>query len=112
MLVFFPCFFVSCKYIFLAFSYRFLISGVGRNWGWASAGSSILSEFGTLHMEFVHLSYLTGNPVYYEKVGFVPLSDIFIQFETCEGRDKMEKCMCICVYVDVKHLLTSFLNIF
>ncbi|KAL7988447.1 hypothetical protein Chor_007366 [Crotalus horridus] len=42
--------------------------GVGRNWGWASAGSSILSEFGTLHMEFVHLSYLTGNPVYYEKV--------------------------------------------
>ncbi|XP_013923895.1 PREDICTED: mannosyl-oligosaccharide 1,2-alpha-mannosidase IB-like [Thamnophis sirtalis] len=45
-----------------------LKSGVGRNWGWASAGSSILSEFGTLHMEFVHLSYLTGNPVYYEKV--------------------------------------------
>lgn len=48
-----------------------LPSGVGRNWGWASAGSSILSEFGTLHMEFVHLSYLTGNPVYYEKVSFV-----------------------------------------
>ncbi|XP_007169378.1 mannosyl-oligosaccharide 1,2-alpha-mannosidase IB isoform X1 [Balaenoptera acutorostrata] len=45
-----------------------LKSGVGRNWGWASAGSSILAEFGTLHMEFVHLSYLTGNPVYYKKV--------------------------------------------
>nr|XP_051713315.1 mannosyl-oligosaccharide 1,2-alpha-mannosidase IB isoform X4 [Oryctolagus cuniculus]XP_051713316.1 mannosyl-oligosaccharide 1,2-alpha-mannosidase IB isoform X4 [Oryctolagus cuniculus]XP_051713317.1 mannosyl-oligosaccharide 1,2-alpha-mannosidase IB isoform X4 [Oryctolagus cuniculus]XP_051713318.1 mannosyl-oligosaccharide 1,2-alpha-mannosidase IB isoform X4 [Oryctolagus cuniculus]XP_051713319.1 mannosyl-oligosaccharide 1,2-alpha-mannosidase IB isoform X4 [Oryctolagus cuniculus] len=43
-------------------------SGVGRNWGWASAGSSILAEFGTLHMEFVHLSYLTGNLVYYNKV--------------------------------------------
>ncbi|XP_019399401.1 PREDICTED: mannosyl-oligosaccharide 1,2-alpha-mannosidase IB [Crocodylus porosus] len=43
-------------------------SGVGRNWGWASAGSSILAEFGTLHMEFVHLSYLTGDPVYYNKV--------------------------------------------
>ncbi|MBN3288729.1 MA1A2 mannosidase, partial [Polyodon spathula] len=45
-----------------------LKSGVGRNWGWASAGSSILSEFGTLHMEFVHMSYLTGNPAYYNKV--------------------------------------------
>uniref|UniRef100_A0A8C6LBP6 alpha-1,2-Mannosidase n=1 Tax=Nothobranchius furzeri TaxID=105023 RepID=A0A8C6LBP6_NOTFU len=31
-------------------------------------GSSILAEFGTLHMEFVHLTYLTGNPVYYQKV--------------------------------------------
>lgn len=46
----------------------FFSSGVGRNWGWASAGSSILAEFGTLHMEFVHLTYLTGNPVYYQKV--------------------------------------------
>lgn len=46
-------------------------SGVGRNWGWASAGSSILAEFGTLHMEFVHLTYLTGNPAYYQKVGVI-----------------------------------------
>ncbi|XP_067896844.1 mannosyl-oligosaccharide 1,2-alpha-mannosidase IB [Heterodontus francisci] len=45
-----------------------LKSGVGRNWGWASAGSSILSEFGTLHLEFVHLSFLTGDPIYYKKV--------------------------------------------
>ncbi|KAH0518396.1 Mannosyl-oligosaccharide 1,2-alpha-mannosidase IB [Microtus ochrogaster] len=44
-----------------------LKSGVGRNWGWASAGSSILAEFGTLHMEFVHLSYLTGDLIYYKK---------------------------------------------
>lgn len=43
-------------------------SGVGRNWGWASAGSSILAEFGTLHMEFVHLTYLSGNPNFYQKV--------------------------------------------
>lgn len=27
-----------------------------------------MAEFGTLHMEFVHLTYLTGNPVYYQKV--------------------------------------------
>lgn len=50
------------------FVHVFCLSGVGRNWGWASAGSSILAEFGTLHMEFVHLTYLTGNPAYYQKV--------------------------------------------
>nr|XP_056712929.1 mannosyl-oligosaccharide 1,2-alpha-mannosidase IA [Euleptes europaea] len=40
----------------------------GRNWPWASGGSSILAEFGTLHLEFMHLSYLSGNPVFTEKV--------------------------------------------
>ncbi|XP_048348063.1 mannosyl-oligosaccharide 1,2-alpha-mannosidase IA [Sphaerodactylus townsendi] len=40
----------------------------GRNWPWASGGSSILAEFGTLHLEFMHLSYLSGNPVFAEKV--------------------------------------------
>lgn len=55
----------SCVLVFAFFG---RCSGVGRNWGWASAGSSILAEFGTLHMEFVHLTYLTGNPVYYQKV--------------------------------------------
>ena len=39
-----------------------------KNWGWASAGSSILSEFGTLHLEFHYLSDITGNPVYFNKV--------------------------------------------
>ena len=29
---------------------------------------SVLSEFGTLHMEFAYLSDITGNPVYKEKV--------------------------------------------
>uniref|UniRef100_A0A3Q3BXN3 alpha-1,2-Mannosidase n=1 Tax=Haplochromis burtoni TaxID=8153 RepID=A0A3Q3BXN3_HAPBU len=38
------------------------------SWGWASAGSSILAEFGTLHLEFVHLTELSSNPVYTEKV--------------------------------------------
>ncbi|XP_072103483.1 mannosyl-oligosaccharide 1,2-alpha-mannosidase IA-like isoform X2 [Mobula birostris] len=45
-----------------------LRSGVGRNWGWASGGSSILAEFGTLHLEFVHLSEVSGNPKFAEKV--------------------------------------------
>ncbi|XP_067863038.1 mannosyl-oligosaccharide 1,2-alpha-mannosidase IA-like isoform X1 [Heptranchias perlo] len=45
-----------------------LRSGVGRNWGWASGGSSILAEFGTLHLEFMHLSEVSGNPKFAEKV--------------------------------------------
>ncbi|XP_039596706.1 mannosyl-oligosaccharide 1,2-alpha-mannosidase IA [Polypterus senegalus] len=43
-------------------------SGLSWSWGWASAGSSILAEFGTLHLEFVHLSEVSGNPTYKEKV--------------------------------------------
>lgn len=43
-------------------------SGIGRNWPWASGGSSILAEYGTLHLEFMHLSELSGRPVFAEKV--------------------------------------------
>ncbi|XP_030014752.1 mannosyl-oligosaccharide 1,2-alpha-mannosidase IA isoform X2 [Sphaeramia orbicularis] len=43
-------------------------SGTSWSWGWASAGSSILAEFGTLHLEFVHLTQLSNNPIYTEKV--------------------------------------------
>jgi len=39
-------------------------TGSAKNYGWASGGSSILSEFGTLHMEFAYLSDVTGDPVY------------------------------------------------
>ncbi|KAK2864293.1 hypothetical protein Q7C36_003447 [Tachysurus vachellii] len=45
-----------------------LKSGIGRNWPWASGGSSILAEYGTLHLEFVHLSQLSGKPEFAEKV--------------------------------------------
>ena len=41
---------------------------VSKNYGWASGGSSILSEFGTLHMEFAYLSDITGDSVYRERV--------------------------------------------
>jgi len=34
----------------------------------SDAGLAVLSEFGTLHMEFSYLSDITGNPVYKEKV--------------------------------------------
>lgn len=39
-----------------------------KNYLWASGGSSILSEFGTLHLEFVYLSDITGNDIYRQKV--------------------------------------------
>uniref|UniRef100_A0A4W4ESQ7 alpha-1,2-Mannosidase n=1 Tax=Electrophorus electricus TaxID=8005 RepID=A0A4W4ESQ7_ELEEL len=45
-----------------------LKSGIGRNWPWASGGSSILAEYGTLHLEFMHLGRLSGKPVFAEKV--------------------------------------------
>ncbi|NXS10289.1 MA1C1 mannosidase, partial [Neodrepanis coruscans] len=47
-------------------------SGMSWSWGWASAGSSILAEFGTLHLEFLHLSELSGNPVFAEKASNFP----------------------------------------
>ncbi|XP_058443510.1 mannosyl-oligosaccharide alpha-1,2-mannosidase IA isoform X4 [Malaya genurostris] len=43
-------------------------NGISKNYGWASGGSSILSEFGTLHLEFSYLSDVTGNSVYRERV--------------------------------------------
>ncbi|XP_050074495.1 mannosyl-oligosaccharide alpha-1,2-mannosidase IA [Anopheles maculipalpis] len=43
-------------------------NGVSKNYGWASGGSSILSEFGTLHMEFAYLSDISGDSVYRERV--------------------------------------------
>uniref|UniRef100_A0A671E1D3 alpha-1,2-Mannosidase n=1 Tax=Rhinolophus ferrumequinum TaxID=59479 RepID=A0A671E1D3_RHIFE len=44
-------------------------SGSNRSWGWAMAGSSsILAEFGSLHLEFLHLTELSGNQIFAEKV--------------------------------------------
>ena len=57
-----------CK-VFLFFPHIFLfIRGNIKNWGWASGGSSVLAEFGSLHLEFQYLTHLTGNPVYLDKV--------------------------------------------
>ncbi|XP_068698673.1 mannosyl-oligosaccharide 1,2-alpha-mannosidase IA-like [Montipora foliosa] len=46
-------------------------SGSGHNWGWASGGCSILAELGTMHLEFVYLSKITGNQIYAQKVSRV-----------------------------------------
>uniref|UniRef100_A0A2P2I595 alpha-1,2-Mannosidase n=2 Tax=Hirondellea gigas TaxID=1518452 RepID=A0A2P2I595_9CRUS len=43
-------------------------NGVAKNYAWASGGSSILSEFGTLHLEFSYLTDVSGDPVFKEKV--------------------------------------------
>ncbi|GJQ84617.1 hypothetical protein Trydic_g10226 [Trypoxylus dichotomus] len=48
-----------------------LKSGGSKNYGWASGGSSILSEFGTLHLEFAYLSDVTGNSVFRNKVDHI-----------------------------------------
>ncbi|KAL1460071.1 hypothetical protein WDU94_012010 [Cyamophila willieti] len=45
-----------------------VFTGDSKNYAWASGSASILSELGTLHLEFVYLSDVTGNPIYREKV--------------------------------------------
>lgn len=39
-----------------------------HNYNWAASQCSILSEFGTLSLEFQYLTDLTGNKIYQEKI--------------------------------------------
>ncbi|XP_031636865.1 mannosyl-oligosaccharide alpha-1,2-mannosidase IA-like, partial [Contarinia nasturtii] len=41
-------------------------TGISKNYGWS--GGSILSEIGTLHLEFAYLSDITGDPIYRDRV--------------------------------------------
>ena len=43
-------------------------TGLTQSYSWASGGDSILSEFGTLHMEFAYLSDITGEPLFKDLV--------------------------------------------
>jgi mannosyl-oligosaccharide alpha-1,2-mannosidase len=45
-----------------------LSTGASKNWNWAAGGCSILSELGTMHLEFQYLSQLTGKDIYLQKV--------------------------------------------
>lgn len=45
-----------------------LSSGRSKNWNWAAGGCAILSELGTMHLEFQYLSQLTGKDIYLQKV--------------------------------------------
>ncbi|EYC36948.1 hypothetical protein Y032_0841g2629 [Ancylostoma ceylanicum] len=38
------------------------------NYGWANGGSSILAEFGSLHLEFTYLSHIAKAPIFAKKV--------------------------------------------
>ncbi|XP_029187089.2 mannosyl-oligosaccharide 1,2-alpha-mannosidase IA-like [Acropora millepora] len=60
-----------------------LASGSGLNWGWASGGCSVLAELGTLHLEFVYLSKITGQPIYAQKVNRV--REVLNQIEKPNG---------------------------
>ncbi|KAI6217852.1 Alpha-1,2-Mannosidase [Aphelenchoides fujianensis] len=55
------------------------------NYGWVLGSGSILSEFGSLHLEFVYLSELTGNPLYRHKfigshISIGALGDSFYEY--------------------------------
>ena len=39
-----------------------------------AGSSSILAEFGSLHLEFLHLTQLSGNQVFAEKASLLPCS--------------------------------------
>lgn len=41
---------------------------MSKNYAWASSGASILSEFGTMSLEFNYLSDITGNPIFRQKI--------------------------------------------
>jgi mannosyl-oligosaccharide alpha-1,2-mannosidase len=42
--------------------------GASKNWAWASGGCSILSEFGTMQLEFEYLSLITGESKFADMV--------------------------------------------
>ncbi|XP_035207175.1 mannosyl-oligosaccharide 1,2-alpha-mannosidase IA-like [Stegodyphus dumicola] len=60
-----------------------LKSGASKNYAWASSSSSILAEFGTLHLEFTYLSDITGNPIYREKVNHI--RDVLAKMDRPQG---------------------------
>ncbi|PAV88184.1 hypothetical protein WR25_19755 [Diploscapter pachys] len=38
------------------------------NYGWANGGSSILAEFGSLHLEFLYLAKISKSPIFAKKI--------------------------------------------
>lgn len=58
-------------------------NGRAVNYGWASGGCSILSEFGSLELEFDFLSKVSGNKTYVEKARRV--REVLDQLEKPDG---------------------------
>lgn len=61
------------------------------NYGWVMGGGGILSEFGSLHLEFLYLSELTGNQIYRQKVFLINLYDFYWNVKVEKIRDVLEK---------------------
>ncbi|ELW47634.1 Mannosyl-oligosaccharide 1,2-alpha-mannosidase IC [Tupaia chinensis] len=52
------------------------------SWGWTTAGSSsVLAEFGSLHLEFLHLTELSGNQVFAEKASVRNIRQVLRKIE-------------------------------
>ncbi|VDL79419.1 unnamed protein product [Nippostrongylus brasiliensis] len=58
-------------------------TGSAKNYGWASGQSSILSEFGSLQLEFDYLSHVTGNKIFSDKI--TRIRDFLTQMEKPSG---------------------------
>uniref|UniRef100_A0A8R1TW13 alpha-1,2-Mannosidase n=1 Tax=Onchocerca volvulus TaxID=6282 RepID=A0A8R1TW13_ONCVO len=59
------------------------VSGRSHNWGWINGGFSILSEFGSLQLEFDYLSQLTQNFIYSNKVARI--REVVLSVKTEDG---------------------------
>ncbi|KHJ97665.1 glycosyl hydrolase family 47 [Oesophagostomum dentatum] len=53
------------------------------NYGWANGGSSVLAEFGSLHLEFVYLSRIAKAPIFEKKVK--KIRDLMDRVEKVDG---------------------------
>ncbi|VDM27614.1 unnamed protein product [Toxocara canis] len=58
-------------------------TGTARNWAWASGGCSILSKFGSLHLEFEYLSRIINRTIFSEKVARI--REVLSSIEKPEG---------------------------
>ena len=58
-------------------------TGENSNHRWTYNKSSILSEFGTMSLEFNYLSDVTGDPIYREKVN--KIRDVLKNMEKIDG---------------------------
>ena len=59
-------------------------TGKKKNYQWANAGCSVLSEVGTLHMEFATLTHLTSDDRFLEKV--IDVRDFLDKMERPDNR--------------------------
>jgi len=59
-----------------------LATGATGSWSWAPGGCSILSEVGTMSLEFIYLSRITGDDIFADKVN-TAMTRVFDDFPDC-----------------------------